>query len=54
VLGIYSMLCGFLISLWREFKAMGSGHYFALVRLRAWQIVGAKNLRNYTPAMKEM
>ena len=54
VLGIYSMLCGFLISLWREFKAMGNGRYFAHVRLRVWQIVGAKNLRNYTPAMKEM
>uniref|UniRef100_A0A2P2N2F4 Uncharacterized protein n=1 Tax=Rhizophora mucronata TaxID=61149 RepID=A0A2P2N2F4_RHIMU len=52
--GIYFMLFGSLISLWSECKTMVYGHYFALMRLQAWQTVGARNLRNCTHNMKKM
>lgn len=44
---------GFLISSWKEFKAMENGHCFVLMSLQVWQIVGVTNLRNCTPNMKE-
>lgn len=52
-LGIYSMHFGCLIFLWKEFKVMDTGLYFALMRLQVCQIVGVKNLRNCTTDMRE-
>nr|GLL47883.1 ribonucleoside-diphosphate reductase large subunit-like isoform X6 [Ipomoea trifida] len=36
------MLCGFLISLWKEYRVMGNGLYFVQMRHQDWQIAAGK------------
>nr|GMC60649.1 ribonucleoside-diphosphate reductase large subunit [Ipomoea batatas] len=47
------MLSGYLIYLWREYKAMGNGHCFVQMRPLDWQIAGVKNSTNSIRNMKQ-
>lgn len=50
---ISSMLYGSLTFSWKGYKGMVNGPCFALMRLQAWLIVGARNLKSCIPDMKE-